>query len=363
MPTRREILAAAAALSLAPRAAFARRKRRRRLLPRVNGGINVQPLRRFDEVNDFTPPLIVPELVLLQLRALYELGFESMRMTLSFNGFGPDFFAAIPYVRAARALGIHVLGILGQFGHGFDLYRALADPARRPRVLDAYLRIFATPVQPASKRLQEPGGISLQVLNEPAESRGIHPGDYVLRFLAPTYAELKRMRPDLEVVSAASVGRRAGLLRLRTMLAYGLEGVCDTVGVHVYDDRLIDDLRGLLSLPAAVTESGAHGTANHLPWVTGVFPRIREALVPLRGIYYFDLFDGEPDGFRLMAIEQRPDGSFVSRYESTDLVAYLQERVRGAAGPGRYATFEELVPSLDPYLPTAEDFAIAEAAR
>src|SRR5262249_36049169 len=78
-------------------------------LPRVNGGINVQPLRSFAPT-PATGPAIQPELVDLQLRLLYELGFESMRITITYNRFSADFLAAIPYVRAARALGIEVLG-------------------------------------------------------------------------------------------------------------------------------------------------------------------------------------------------------------------------------------------------------------
>jgi hypothetical protein len=72
-------------------------------VPRVNGGINIQPVRRLEPDAGLTPPLILPEVVDAQMRALYELGFEHVRLTLSFDRFGPDFVAAIPYVRAARA--------------------------------------------------------------------------------------------------------------------------------------------------------------------------------------------------------------------------------------------------------------------
>ncbi len=78
-------------------------------LPRVNGGINVQPLRRLGRTPDPDVPLIQPELVDLQMKMVYELGFQWIRITISFDRFGPDFLAAIPYVRAARALGVNVL--------------------------------------------------------------------------------------------------------------------------------------------------------------------------------------------------------------------------------------------------------------
>src|SRR3990170_4766519 len=112
-------------------------------VPRVNGGINIQPVRRLEPDAGLTPPLIVPEVVDAQMRALYQLGFEHVRLTLSFDRFGPDFVAAIPYVRAARALGMDVLGVIGQFT-GYDLVQAIADPATRDEVLETYLDIFDT---------------------------------------------------------------------------------------------------------------------------------------------------------------------------------------------------------------------------
>jgi hypothetical protein len=120
-----------------------------RPLPRVNGGINVAPLRRFETNAGFTPPIIVPRLVEVQLRLIYELGFEQMRIMLSFGRFGPNFLASIPYVRAARALGIDVLGIVDQFS-GLDLVLAIADLATRDEVLETYARIFGDFVPAAS---------------------------------------------------------------------------------------------------------------------------------------------------------------------------------------------------------------------
>lgn len=340
-----------------------RRKRRLPPLPRVNGGMNIQPLRRMDAVSDFTPPLIIPALVQLQMRSVYELGFSSIRITLSFNEFGPDFFAAIPYVRAARALGIDVIGIIDQFGNGFDLHRAISDADRRRRVLQAYHSIFATPVAPATRRVRITGGFAFQVLNEPTESRSIAASDYVRHFLAPAYTDLKAIDPEMSVVSAATVGRRIGLRRLRDMLASGLEGACDAVALHIYDASLIDDLRGLVRLPVVVTESGALGSANHLPWVQDVFPRIHDTLAPAEEIFFFDLFDFQPDGFRLIEIRPTAPGQFESLVASPALHTYLRDRVQAAAGDHEYATFEQLVPDIGRYFPTDADFATVESAR
>ncbi len=72
---------------------------------RVNGGINVSPLRRLETNTGFTPPLIIPKLVDLQMKLVYELGFEQLRTTISFENFGANFLAAIPYVRAPARSG------------------------------------------------------------------------------------------------------------------------------------------------------------------------------------------------------------------------------------------------------------------
>lgn len=362
MSTRRDILAAGL---LFPGLVQARPRRRRHrpLLPRVNGGMNVQPLRRMDAVSDFTPPLIVPELVLLQMRAIYELGFRSIRITLSFNDFGPDFFAAIPYVRLARSLGIHVLAIVDQFGSGFDLLRALADPLRRRRVLEAYHAIFSRTVRRASPRVHEYGQLAFQLLNEPTEARSLEPADYVVRFLGPAYADLKAIDSGTEVVAAAPVGRRAGIWRLQQMLLAGLERTCDRVALHVYDRALIPELAGLVRAPVAVTETAARRTAGHLPWVQEIYPELRETLPTLGEIYWFHLFDFEPGALRILDIREDEHGVVTASEESTELASWWRARTLAAAGDRPRATFGELVPDLDRYLPTGEDFAIAEAAR
>ena len=325
--------------------------------------MNVQPLRRFDAVNDFSPPLIVPELVLLQLRAIYELGFSSVRVTLSFNEFGPDFFGAIPYVRACRALGIDVVGVIDQFGLGFDLLRALSNPERRRRVLEAYCRVFAAPVVPASRRVRRAGGFTVQMLNEPVDSRGISAAEYVRYFLAPTRADLLSIDPSLRVISAATVGRRAGVLRLHDMLEAGLERACDAVSIHVYDADLIDDLVGLVRLPIWVTETGARGAGEQLGWYQRVLPSIRERLAGVEELFWFDLFDFEPDGFRLLEIRAAEGGGFVARVASPALFSHYTARVAEATGGVPHLPFDRLIPDLTPFLPTRDDLAIVETAR
>lgn len=328
-----------------------------RALPRVNGGINVQPLRKLDPTPGTAPPLIVPELVDLQMRALYELGFQWMRITISFNRFGPDFLAAIPYVRAARALGIGVLGVMSDFA-GFDLVQALRQPDLRDEVLRAYVTIFGGAVAPASSVVTQPGEIALQVLNEPTHFLGIPPEAYVREFLAPVYDDLKDIDPSLTVVSAAEVGGPDGLLRLRAMIETGLEASCDRVAYHIYDRGLIPLLAGLSAKPVWVTESGAEGTQNHLGWFTDTFAEIRRTIAGVQQIFYFDLFDFEARRFRIIDIAADPELGFRGVAESQALFAHLSSRVQAATLGLPAAAYRELVPDITAYFPTPADLEV-----
>jgi hypothetical protein len=144
------------------------------------------------------------------MSVLYELGFEQIRLTISFNRFGPDFFAAIPYVRAARALGMDVLGIIGQFS-GLDLVQALSDPESREEVLETYYQIFS-PLDPGFRRgdlgrIRGPD-------SERADALSRDPPDVCVRdYLRPASYHLREDDPNLTLVSAAPIGSAAGLLR------------------------------------------------------------------------------------------------------------------------------------------------------
>jgi hypothetical protein len=360
MTTRRDFLRAGAAAAVASAARAQVAGEPPPPLPRVNGGINVQPLRRLGFGPNDPGPLIVPELVELQLRAVYELGFERMRIGIAFHRFGDDFLAAIPYVRAARALGIHVLGIMGDFS-GYDMAQALARRETRAEVVGAYLRIFGGPVAPASTAIPEAGGFALQVLNEPTHFLGYPPDAYVRDLLAPTYNEIKRQDPLQQVVSAAEVGHRDGVLRVRAMFEAGLERSCDRVAYHVYVEDVIPLLAEFVTKQVWITETGARGTDRHLPWFRDVFPELRSRIPGVEAVFYFDLFDPEPRAFRLLDVRAAGDASYLAVVESTELVAYLAARVREASGGRPRAAYRDLIPEITPYLPSAEDLAIIEA--
>jgi hypothetical protein len=247
---------AAAALVGASRAAGQVVPVCRQPVPRVNGGINVQPLRRLERSPPPGVPPIEPELIDLQMRAVYALGFEQMRITLPFNRFDANFLAAIPYVRAARALGIDVVGVMSDFA-GYALVQAIARNRSRAAVLNTYRDIFVLPaIEPASPCIPRAGELALQVLNEPTHSLGITPAEYVPEFLRPVKEFFALRSPELPIVSAAEVGSVEGILRVRALLEAGLEAHCDRVGVHVYSRRLLPFLSGLFRRTAWVTESG-----------------------------------------------------------------------------------------------------------
>ena len=272
------------------------------LLPRVNGAINVQPARLLDPQTS-GGPLISPELVALQMRAVYELGFGRIRVTLPFGRFGPDFLGAIPYVRAARALGMDVLGVMSDFT-GFDLAQALAAQATRDEVVETYLRVFGGSIEVVSPAVGRRGELALQVLNEPTHFLGLTPREYVFEILRHVWGAVKSRRPSVRVAAAAPIGNVSGLPRLRELFESGHESYCDRVAFHIYSRRLLPHLSGLSERFVWVTESGTAGTENHLDWHTEVFDEIRASLPKVLRVYWFDLFDPEPGRFRLIGIER-----------------------------------------------------------
>lgn len=329
-------------------------------VPRVKQAINVQPLRRFGSDTDPTRPVIEPELVALQLREVYALGFDGLRITVPFIGRG-DFLGAIPYVRAARALGIDVLVILSDFS-GFGLAQALRSERRRGAVLRLYDDLFARPMATAAEVVPKAGRIAFQILNEPAHFLGLPPDVYVREILRPCFDELKPRNPDVIIVSAAEVGNSEGPPRVRAMLEAGLEFACDRIGYHVYSRKVVallaDDVKKLVW----ITESGAEGTANHLPWVRDVFPEMLRTIGDATRIFYFDLYDPEPGRFRLLDIQAQAGGGYRSVIESRELYAFFQQTARAAQTRPAYASFDELVPDITAYFPTASDVRALDAA-
>jgi hypothetical protein len=145
------------------------------------------------------------------------------------------------------------------------------------------------------------------------------------------------------------------------MLEAGLEHVCDRIAYHVYSREVIpmlgDHVRGIVW----VTESGAVGTGQHLPWVRDVFPEIRAGIPDLLRIFYYDLFDDAPGVYRVLDV--RHAGQAVRAVvESTALHDYWAARVREAAAGQPLVGFAELVPEIRAYFPTLADTQAYDAA-
>ncbi|HET7293646.1 MAG TPA: hypothetical protein VFM88_14575 [Vicinamibacteria bacterium] len=326
-------------------------------VPRVNGGINIQPARLLDPAATPDTPGLDPAVVDALLATAYGLGFAQARIPISWNRFGHDFFASIPYVRACRALGLDVLCVLTQ-ATGLDFAQALSQPGVRTPLLRAYLQIFASDVAPAPG-VSSAGRVAFQILNEPVHSLGVAPNVYLRRLLAPTYLALKNEAPELAVVAAAEVGTPEGVLRVRTLLETGLEDLCDEVAYHVYDPRVIPLLAGLARKPVRVTETGADGPAQHRAWVEEVVPRIAREIAGVAEIDLYVLYDGAPGRYQLVDLARDPDGSVRVVAESDALLALYVERVAAATQGATTSAYRDLVPDVTVYFPTAAD---AEAA-
>jgi hypothetical protein len=333
--------------------------------PKVNGGINVHPLRRLGAVAD-EEVVIDPQLVALQMSAVYQLGFDGMRITVPLVDEGA-FLAAIPYVRSVRALGIDAVVVLSDFA-GLYLAQGLHESGRRAEILQLYTTVFATPPEPVPIGVETAGPravgrIAFEVLNEPTHFLGIPPAAYVHEFLGPCYNWFKsNASREVIVVSAAEVGNLDGPARERAMLEAGVESVADRIAYHIYSEGVIPLLSDHVRRLVWVTESGIAGTALHLPWVRDTFPRILGEIGDASRIFYYDLYDPDPGVYRLFDIRQE-GGTHVPVAESGALYAFLDDNVNTAVAGRPLLGFDTLVPDIRVYFPTPADIAAYEQVR
>jgi hypothetical protein len=105
-----------------------------------------------------------------------------------------------------------------------------------------------------------------------------------------------------------------------------------------------------------VTESGAEGTASHLPWVRDVHPEIRDRIGGVERIFFYVLFDRDPGRYRLLDVVRSASGGHQARAESQPLVDYLAARVAEATRGQPTASYETLIPDITAHFPTPFDF-------
>jgi len=242
---------------------------------------------------------------------------------------------------------------------GLTLARALHDDEHRADTLKMYHDIFAPapePVRPGLGGLgpRGTGRVAFQVLNEPVGFVGVPPDVYVDEILKPCFHDLHALDPGAIVVSAAETGNKDGPPRIRAMLEAGLESACDRIGYHVYSAEIIPLLGDHVREIVWVTESGARGVPEHLPWVRDVFPQIRAGIPDVLRIFYFDLFDNDPGAFRVLDL-QRTGAGVTAIVESGELYDYWSALVRAAAGSRPLLAFDSLVPDVQAYFPTPAD--------
>jgi hypothetical protein len=95
--------------------------------------------------------------------------------------------------------------------------------------------------------------------------------------------------------------------------------------------------------------------------VREVFPEILAHVADATRIFYFDLFDLDPGGYRVLDIRLEPTG-YRHVVESAALHGYWSARVAESAGGRPLLPFASLVPDVRAYFPTAADVAAVEAA-
>jgi hypothetical protein len=145
------------------------------------------------------------------------------------------------------------------------------------------------------------------------------------------------------------------------MLEAGAERHCDRIAYHVYSREAVAMLPGDLRRVVWVTESGASGTARHLAWVREVFPEILVRVPDATRIFYFDLFDLDRGGYRVLDIRPEPTG-YRAVVESGALHDYWSARVLESAGGRPLVPFATLVPDVRAYFPTPADVQALESA-
>jgi hypothetical protein len=112
-----------------------------------------------------------------------------------------------------------------------------------------------------------------------------------------------------------------------------------------------------------VTESGAAGPQNHLPWVTDTFPRIVAGITGTEEVFFFELLDLEPDRWRVIEVRVEPSGVHSVRAESPAVLDLWRRLVVSSTDGFPHASFADLMPDIVRYFPREEDEERVEAGR
>lgn len=131
------------------------------------------------------------------------------------------------------------------------------------------------------------------------------PSNYV-EMLGFSYSIVKDVAPRLLVVSAATTAINQNYPETKgynqDMQSAGAESFCDIWGVHYYGKQFenvvrnngIQDFLNSVSRPIWVTESGAQGVNEQLPYVETTWPFLREKISRIQRFYYYQFSEDTP---------------------------------------------------------------------
>lgn len=185
-----------------------------------------------------------------------------------------------------------------------------------------------------------PKVIGFQVWNEPnmtANSENVlldmseNSSNY-LEMLSRAYSTAKDINSNKLVVNAATTAIaqnfRGTLNYNKQLQEQGVENFVDVYAIHYYGEQFenvlrddgIQDFLNSLSVPIWITESGAQGVSNQLPYVETVWPFLREKSSSIDRIYYYQ-YASLTDSGSAYGLKNPSSDAPVS-----DLYVYLRDR-------------------------------------
>lgn len=195
-------------------------------------------------------------------------------------------------------------------------------------------------VRKVASRYQGNGAVSaLQIWNEPNMAANSENGvlglesplNYV-SMLSQAHRVVKSIAPSKRVVNAATTSINQNypdsLIYNQQMKDAGAEGVVDVWAIHYYGKQFervvtdggVADFLNAVSKPIWVTESGAQGVNNQLPYVEEAWPFLSEKIPGIDRFYYYQFTEASA-----------PETTYGLKNLSTaapvsDLYVYLRDR-------------------------------------
>lgn len=261
------------------------------------------------------------------------LKLKSIRILFSYQRLSdiPNSFSFYDDIVAALPEDVEVLGVITSAPPQFQNL----DPAFARRLwVDEYLTAIV------DRYKSVPQIKAFQIWNEPntgflfPENNWLDvtdkPENY-LELLAMGEQVVRELAPDKLIVSASTTSLIQNfpdtLHYFEGMLDGGLEELVDIVGIHIYGDDYIKlslAMRNIdhIQKPIWVTESGERGTLNQLDYVKNTWPRLREGLLQIDKIFFYQMYDSDNRPERTEGLRSNLN----TGQELSDLYIYLRDR-------------------------------------